>query len=143
MKRLRRLVLVLGDQLGWDSPALADFDPACDRLLVIEADSEATEVWNHQARLVLFLSGMRHFVQEAGRRGWPCTHCRLDDEQLPAGFAGRLAWALHQWPAQTLQVLEPGALRMQTLIADTARSAGVPLQWVLDTHFLCSRAEFA
>jgi hypothetical protein len=35
----RHLSLVLGDQLGWDSPALEGFDPAQDRLLMIEADS--------------------------------------------------------------------------------------------------------
>ena len=37
----RHLVLVLGDQLGWDNPALDGFDPLQDRLLLIEADSEA------------------------------------------------------------------------------------------------------
>ena len=40
----RHLILVLGDQLGWDNPALTDFDPAQDRLLMVEADSEAGEV---------------------------------------------------------------------------------------------------
>jgi deoxyribodipyrimidine photolyase-related protein len=50
----RHLILVLGDQLGWDNPALADFDPTLDRLLMVEADSEADEVWNHQARIAIF-----------------------------------------------------------------------------------------
>ena len=63
----RRLILVLGDQLGWDNPALADFDPAQDRLLMIEAKSEADEVWNHQARIAIFLSGMRP-MNHAGNR---------------------------------------------------------------------------
>ena len=143
MTPLRRLVLVLGDQLGWDSPALDDFDPGCDRLLLIEAASEATEVWNHQARLVLFLSGMRHFANEAHRRRWPCTYLRLDDDSLPAGFEDRLAHALQAWPAQTLVVLEPGAWRMERLIESAAQDAGLALQWVADTHFLCTRQDFA
>ena len=90
----RHLILVLGDQLGWDNPALADFDPAQDRLLMIEADSEAGDVWNHQARIAIFLSGMRHFANVAHCRRWPCTYMKVDDSELPPDFAGRLAQAL-------------------------------------------------
>ncbi|MFY7955697.1 MAG: cryptochrome/photolyase family protein, partial [Burkholderiaceae bacterium] len=50
---MRHLILVLGDQLSLSSPALADFDPAQDAVLMIEADSEATEVWSHKARIVM------------------------------------------------------------------------------------------
>ena len=108
----RRLVLVLGDQLGWDSPALADFDPAQDQLLLIEADSEAAEVWNHQARIAIFLSGMRHFANEAHRLRWPCTYLRLDDDHLPGGFSERLIHSLHSLQPDALLVLEAGAWRM-------------------------------
>ncbi len=143
----RHLVLVLGDQLGWDSPALTDFDPGQDRLLMIEADSEAGEVWNHQARIALFLSGMRHFANEAHRRRWPCTYMRLDapegSDAWPADFAGRLQHALRRLQPKALVVLEPGAWRMEQLIEGAAEQAQVLLRWVGDTHFLCSRAEFA
>lgn len=59
---MRNLILVLGDQLSLNSPALTDFDPACDAVLMIEAPSEATVVWSHKARIVMFLSAMRHFA---------------------------------------------------------------------------------
>jgi deoxyribodipyrimidine photolyase-related protein len=62
MSGLRHLVLVLGDQLSHDSPALDGIDPACDRVLMIEARGEATHVWSHKARIALFLSAMRHFA---------------------------------------------------------------------------------
>ena len=138
----RHLILVLGDQLGWDNPALNNFDPTQDRLLMIEADSEAGDVWNHQARIAIFLSGMRHFANEAHRRSWPCTYMRLDDELLPGDFSGRLMHALHSLQAQTLVVMEAGAWRIERLIEAAAAQAQVPLNWVDDTHFLCSRAEF-
>ncbi|PUE12552.1 cryptochrome/photolyase family protein [Limnohabitans sp. T6-20] len=139
----RHLVLVLGDQLGWDSPALAGFDPAQDRLLLIEAESEANEVWNHQARIALFLSGMRHFANAAHGRSWPFVYMKLDDAALPGDFAGRLSHALNTLKPQQLVVLEAGAWRMERLIEDAAAQASVPLRWVTDTHFMCSRAEFA
>jgi deoxyribodipyrimidine photolyase-related protein len=148
----RHLILVLGDQLGWDSPALAGFDPAQDQLLMIEADSEANQVWNHQARISLFLSGMRHFANEAHRRRWPCIYMQLDaapqenaanTPPLPTDFAARLLHTLQQLRPNELVVLEPGEWRMEKLIEDAANQAQVPLRWVPDTHFLCSRAEFA
>jgi deoxyribodipyrimidine photolyase-related protein len=139
----RHLILVLGDQLGWDNPALADFDHTQDRLLMIEADSEAGEVWNHQARIAIFLSGMRHFANEAHRRRWPCTYMKVDDAELPPDFAGRLAQALQEQGPKALVVMETGAWRMERLIEDAAKHAQVLLRWVGDTHFLCSRAEFA
>ncbi len=42
---MRHLVLVLGDQLSFSSPALQDFDPAQDRVLMIEAAGEGNLVW--------------------------------------------------------------------------------------------------
>jgi hypothetical protein len=68
---LRRLVLVLGDQLWLGNPALADFDPTQDAVLMIEAPGEASHVWSHKARIVLFLSAMRHFRQTLVRKGFP------------------------------------------------------------------------
>jgi deoxyribodipyrimidine photolyase-related protein len=139
----RHLILVLGDQLGWDNPALDEFDPSQDRLLMIEANSEAQEVWNHKARIALFLSGMRHFANEAHRRRWPCTYLKLDDSKLPTDFAGRLAHALHTHAPKALVVMEAGAWRMERLIEDAAEQAQTLLRWVADTHFLCSRSAFA
>ena len=68
---MRNLILVLGDQLNFDSPALENFDPAQDSLLLIEAVGEAKYVWSHKARIALFLSAMRHFANQVAARGWP------------------------------------------------------------------------
>jgi deoxyribodipyrimidine photolyase-related protein len=61
---MRQLILILGDQLSLDNPALNHFDPNQDRLLMIESKEESTHVWSHKARIVLFLSSMRHFAQQ-------------------------------------------------------------------------------
>ena len=57
----RYLILILGDQLNFDNPALEDLDPAQDVIFMAEVSHEATQVWSHKARIVLFLSAMRHF----------------------------------------------------------------------------------
>ena len=58
---MRNLTLILGDQLNLDNPALEGFDATQDGILMVECADEATHVWSHKARIVLFLSAMRHF----------------------------------------------------------------------------------
>ena len=142
---VRHLVLVLGDQLWFDNPALAGFDPAQDLVLMIEAPGEASLVWSHKARLVVFLSAMRHFAQRVQARGWPLQYLRLDEpawDDAP-DLTQRLARCLATHRPQSLWVCEPGEWRLQQSLAATAADAGVPLRSFEDTHFLCSRARFA
>ena len=58
---MKTLVLILGDQLTLNSPALKHAREADARILMVEAVEEATYVPQHKARLVLFFSAMRHF----------------------------------------------------------------------------------
>jgi deoxyribodipyrimidine photolyase-related protein len=138
----RHLVLVLGDQLWLDNPALQGFDPARDRVLMIEAASEATQVWSHKARIAIFLAAMRHFRGELEARGWPCLYIALADLET-LSFSERLTQALHGLQPEMLIACEPGEWRMLALVQDAAASCGVPLAIKADTHFLCSREDFA
>ena len=53
-KPVRNLILILGDQLNLDNPALEGFDATQDCILMAECAGEATHVWSHKARIVLF-----------------------------------------------------------------------------------------
>src|SRR4051812_24489681 len=100
--RCRRLVLVLGDQLWLGNPALAGFDPAQDRVILVEAPGEATHVWSHKARIAIFLAAMRHFRDAVRAQGWPCDYVTLDDMPGLLTFQERLT--------QALQALQPDSL---------------------------------
>jgi len=141
----RHLVLILGDQLAFDSRALTGFDPACDRVLMIEAPEESTHVRSHRARIALFLSAMRHFRDALRGRGWSVDHIELDDPDHRAqpGLPQRLASALARHRPELLRLAEPGEWRLQQAIEQVARQHGTPLDVVSDAHFLCTRAEFA
>lgn len=144
---LRRLVLVLGDQLWLGHPALAGFDPAQDAVLMVEAPGEASHVWSHKARIVLFLSAMRHFWQTLLRKGFPVRYVSMDDPVLDhadtATLPARVAAVLAELKPLSLWVCEPGEWRLQQDIEATAAAANVPLRWFDDTHFFCSRPRFA
>ncbi len=139
---MRNLILVLGDQLSFTSPALAEFDPAQDAVLMIEAAGESTAVWSHKARIALFLSAMRHFANGVAERGWPLDYVQLDSAG-PADFGQRLQQALQRHRPQALRVVEAGEWRMQQIVEQACAQEGVPLRWLDDAHFICSRADFA
>lgn len=83
----RHLVLVLGDQLDAGAAALRDLDPARDLVWMCEAVEESTHVPSHKARILLFLSAMRHF-RDALEAGGIRVHYRaLDVEANQAPLA--------------------------------------------------------
>ncbi len=117
--QIRHLVLVLGDQLDMESAALADFDSAQDRVLMIEAASEARHVWSHKARIAMFLTAMRHFAAWLTAQKFPVDYVRLDAE------AGSLIDILRQrllkHRPQKLILVEPGEYRLEQAIKDTCK----------------------
>jgi deoxyribodipyrimidine photolyase-related protein len=57
------LRLVLGHQLSLDLTPLADIDPGLDTVLMMEVLEGNTYVQQHQQKIVLVLSAMRHFAE--------------------------------------------------------------------------------
>ena len=141
-KSVRTLCLVLGDQLWLGNPALAEFDAARDRVLMIEAAGEGSHVWSHKARIVLFLSAMRHFANALAEAHMPCEYVQLD-AALPGSFEARLAAKLAELQPTRLRCCWPGEWRMLELIQRVCSAANCVLELPEDTHFMCSRAEFA
>ena len=99
--KTRTLALVLGDQLSHTSPALRGLVPDRDAVLMVEAPGEATHVWSHKARIVLFLSAMRHFRDELRERGLTVHYIALDDSAC-VDLPGRLRDQLQALRPQTL-----------------------------------------
>jgi deoxyribodipyrimidine photolyase-like uncharacterized protein len=84
---LRRLVLVLGDQLDVDASAFDDFDAACDAVWMAEVAEESTHVWSSKPRTVMFLAAMRHFAQALRA---PADRCTTPNSTTPPTSAACL-----------------------------------------------------
>lgn len=137
----RHLVIILGDQLNLDNPALEDFDTAQDQVLIVEAAGEAAYVWSHKARIALFLSAMRHFAETLRTHGVSPIYLRLGEHDFTQLID---AWTsyIEQFRPQKLIVCEPGEYRVQQTLEACARQQGVLLVIRDDTHFMCSKADF-
>ncbi len=142
MKKVRRLVLALGDQLNLDSAAFDDFDANRDAVLMIEAKHEATYVPQHKQRLVLFFSAMRHFRDELRERGFVVHYAALDSRQNRGSFREEVPRWVQKTRAETLVVAQPGDYRVRAELRGALRGEDCALDIRPDRHFLCSEEQF-
>ena len=137
----RNLIIILGDQLNLNNPALEDFDAKLDHILMVEAPAEATHVWSHKARIVLFLAAMRHLAQHFTEQGFSLTYLKLGEHE----FANlKSAWLhyIQQLNPKKVIVCEPGEYRLEQDLLYLAQETNTQLAIKDDLHFMCSRADF-
>ena len=140
---MRRLVLVLGDQLDAQASAFDGFDPAQDAVWMAEVAEEATHIVSGQARIALFLSAMRHFADTLKELGRPLHYTRLDDGNNRGSLAAQLAYDLARLQPRELVLTAPGDWRVLRALQAVAREAGLPLDIRDDRHFYTTVREFA
>lgn len=139
---MRNLIVILGDQLDRRSAVFDDFDPAQDMLWMAEVAEESNHVWSHKARIVLFLSAMRHFAVEICERGWPLEYLALENHQYP-DLASALHASLAQYQPRAVLMVRAGDWRVQSAIKVSVQSTAIELKVVEDRHFIASLDEFA
>ena len=132
------LVLILGDQLDLSSSAFDDFDQTRDVVWMAEVHSEAVHVWNHKARITIFLSAMRHFRDELRRRGFRVDYRELDDVENKGSFREELKEAIRRHKPRRVIVVEPGEYR----VCDELKQATAKLEIRTDRHFFSTIDEF-
>jgi deoxyribodipyrimidine photolyase-related protein len=138
MKRVRNLVVVLGDQLDAESAAFDGFDPECDRVWMAEVEDESTHVWTHKQRIVLFLSAMRHFAEGLKDRKMPVDYHRLEEgiRSLREGLGD----AISRFKPERVVMVEPGEWRVRQDLEEVCE--GLDLEIRVDRHFLSTIDDF-
>ncbi|WP_019883113.1 MULTISPECIES: cryptochrome/photolyase family protein [unclassified Methylophilus] len=138
---MRNLVIILGDQLTLDNPALDHFDPTQDLIVMAEVMHEANHVWSHRQRITLFLSAMRHFAERLRAQDYPLAYFQLDAHPYP-DLATVWQTVLQQYQPQAIKVCEPGDWRIWQSLQAVADQHAVPLHVLQDTHFMSSIDQF-
>ena len=141
-RRLRHLVVVLGDQLNHDASAFDDWDAKQDTVWMAEVREESTHVWTHKARIALFLAAMRHFRDELRARGNSVDYRELDSDSNRGTLAAELKDAINRLRPRKLVVVQPGEWRVVESLRQVAGESGLELEVRPDRHFLCSLEEF-
>ena len=142
-KKLRHLVLVLGDQLDETASALADFDPKLDAVWMAEVREESTHIASSKQRTALFLSAMRHFAQTLKAQGKHVAYSELDEPANTGTLAGELTRAIEALQPQALLMTAPGDWRVLQSLRAAATATNRTLEVRDDTHFFTTVRDFA
>ncbi len=140
-KSIRRLCVILGDQLNRDSALFDDFDPAQDLLWMAEVLEESTHVPSHKQRSVMFIAAMRHFAESLRREHLPVHYDSLDDA-CPRDFFTALGVTLQQYQPEQLRLVLPGDYRVLQNIKLLCAESVLPLELLADRHFIANPGEF-
>jgi deoxyribodipyrimidine photolyase-related protein len=138
-RKVRHLIVVLGDQLDGQSAAFDGFDKTQDVLLQMEVKEEASHVPQHRRRLALFFAAMRHFRDEQRAQGRQVAYTSLEDKANRGRLAAELQRQARLLKPERIIVLQPGDWRVRAQLADLA----LPIEFRADRHFLCSRDAFS
>ena len=137
------LRVILGDQLSLDVSALADVDPNCDIVLMMEVMEENTTVPHHKQKIVLVLSAMRHFAHLLRQRGVTVDYVCLDAPENTSSFTTEIQRAAARHRPNRIVVTEPSEWRVQGLVDGWAALTGAPVEVRADDRLFASRARFA
>jgi deoxyribodipyrimidine photolyase-related protein len=135
---MKKLILILGDQLDLKGAALKSFDLKNDEVIMIESMHEAQYVWTHKAKIALFLSAMRHFANQLRELHYPLTYIQNSSLSIVAALKEKIV----QGNFTHLICIEPGEWRLKQQIEELADDISIKLEMRDDDHFYCSHQEF-
>jgi deoxyribodipyrimidine photolyase-related protein len=95
-KNIRRVIVVLGDQLSREISSLEDIDPAIDIVLMSEVSEEACYAPHHKQKLEFIFSAMRHFSSELQLEGIKVDYTTLEDPDNSGSLTGEARRTLYQ-----------------------------------------------
>lgn len=136
---VRRLVVVLGDQLSHDLSSLAAADPARDVVFMAELSDEAQYVPHHPKKIALVFSAMRHFAAELRDAGWQVEYQRYDRSASTGRFDAEVEKARQEHGCAEVILTEPGEWRLRLLFENMGQHVCI----LPDTRFIASLDEFA
>jgi len=133
------LILILGDQLSLDNPALRDARPGMDLILMAEVREEATYVRHNRHKIALIFSAMRHFREVLRERGFTVRYRELADDVESLGQAVKEVCCRDY---ARLVVCAPGEYRLREAMESWRSDYAIDVEIRDDTRFLCNTDEF-
>ena len=129
-----KLILVLGDQLSLNQPALKQSEPGRDVIVLAEVTEEATYVRHNRHKIALLFAAMRHFRLELEALGHNVHYTAIDEGVASLEEAVRNV--LVQTAATEVVVCEPGEYRLvHQMRSAWSSSLSVPVQSLKTTDF--------
>lgn len=139
---MRKLIVILGDQLNLDSVVFSDIDLSKDCVWMSEVKQESNHVWSHKARILLFLASMRNFARTLKSRGYWLIYHKIEDHDF-SSIGTALLHDLRKFQPSSVELVQPGDHRVLQQITQTTRREGITLNVHEDQHFITTQAFFS
>ncbi|WP_299842013.1 cryptochrome/photolyase family protein [uncultured Roseovarius sp.] len=136
---VKRLVLVLGDQLSTGLSALRAAEPDTDLVVMAEVADETSYVPHHPKKIALVLSAMRHFAEELRQDGWQVAYTRLDDPDASKSIVGELMRRGQEHGTTWVIATRPGEWRLN----EALENAPLTVTVLPDDRFIATLNEFS
>ena len=137
------LILIMGDQLSFDIPALKAADKSRDIVLLAELRDEASYVQHHKKKIAFLFSAMRHFAEALRGAGWQVDYIPLTDADNTHSFTGEAERALHRHHLDEVIATCPSEYRVLQLLKTWQANTAFPVKILEDDRFYCSLDSFA
>ena len=135
---VKRLILVLGDQLSAGLTSLCEADKGSDFVVMAEVAAEAEYVRHHPKKIALIFAAMRKFAAALRADGWDVRYTQLDDTENAGSIVGELLRRAQETGARVVVATEPGEWRL----IEALRDAPLDVTLLSDDRFISSHAEF-
>ncbi|QHQ35490.1 cryptochrome/photolyase family protein [Algicella marina] len=136
---VKRLVLVLGDQLTMDLSALREADRSRDAVVMAEVHDEASYAWHHKKKIAFIFSAMRHFAEALRDDGWEVLYSRYDDAETGRSICAELMRRTRETGAEEVLATRCGEWRLR----EALENCPVKIRVLPDDRFIASAEEFA
>ncbi|QGX99257.1 cryptochrome/photolyase family protein [Roseovarius faecimaris] len=135
---VKRLILILGDQLSETLSALCEADKDTDLIVMAEVTDETGYVPHHPKKIALVLSAMRHFAETLRGDGWQVAYTKLDDEDASRSIVGELMRRGQAHGTTEVLATTPGEWRL----IEALNNAPLTVTLLPDDRFVASQSEF-
>ena len=135
---VKRLVLILGDQLSDNIAALKAADKDSDVVVMAEVMEEGSYVPHHPKKIALILAAMRKFAAHLREDGWQVAYSELDDTENSQSIVGELLRRADQHGVAKVLATEPGEFRL----IEALNNAPLDVELCEDDRFVASHAMF-
>ncbi|QBA63489.1 cryptochrome/photolyase family protein [Muriicola soli] len=135
MKKLR---LILGDQLNLQHPWFEEVDSGCTYIMA-EMRQETDYVTHHVQKVVAFFASMRNFATALEEQGHEVIYLKINDEDNPQDLKKLIQQYTDQLRSDKFEYLLPDEYRLDKQLREITESLEIKSECFDTHHFLTKR----
>ncbi len=139
---MKKLCIVLGDQLSLSLSSLKAINRETDLVVMAEVWNETLYVKHHKKKLVFILSAMRHFHQELKKSGYQVVYHKLDEKLKFSSFTEVIEYHIKKIKVEKIVVTHPGEYRVLQELKSCGKQLESNIDILPDDRFISEQSTF-